>query len=157
AAGLVSHYVGDACQPLHGSQFSDGFEDQPTKVAVHHRDGTTTMEASHVGAGVHSTYETAMIDRFSTDIVAGIPKQLGSGPTLPVANPEKAAATAPVKLRDRSATAIPPTKLVDAYVDAGGKETVAVQKALFKKFGPDTIKVMADGARVLAKIWQGAW
>src|SRR6185369_15381357 len=25
AAGIVSHYVGDACQPLHGSVFADGY------------------------------------------------------------------------------------------------------------------------------------
>src|SRR5262249_36868543 len=37
AAGLLSHYVGDACQPLHGSQYADGYEKQKTKVPVHHR------------------------------------------------------------------------------------------------------------------------
>ena len=30
AAGVLAHYVGDACQPLHGSYLADGYSDQPT-------------------------------------------------------------------------------------------------------------------------------
>ncbi len=157
AAGVLAHYVGDACQPLHGSRFADGYADRPTTVVVHHRDGTVTNEDSHEGAGVHSTFETAMIDRFSEQIVAGIPKQLGHGPALPAISSGRDAAMAIVRLMDRSATAIPPTDLVDTYIAAGGKNRKAVQEALWAKFGQETIDVMADGARVLAKIWQGAW
>ena len=58
AAGLVAHYVGDACQPLHGSYLADGAPATPTTPAV--------------GAGVHSAYETAMVDAFSTEILAGL-------------------------------------------------------------------------------------
>jgi hypothetical protein len=57
----------------------------------------------------------------------------------------------------RSAKRIPPRKLVDAFLDAGGKSTVAVQDALWEDFGPKTIDTMTDGARVLARIWEGAW
>ena len=42
AAGVLAHYVGDACQPLHSSIHSDGLN------------GAST--------GVHSTYEETMID-----------------------------------------------------------------------------------------------
>ena len=52
AAGILSHYVGDACQPLHISQFYDG-NDQQSK-------------------GVHAKYETNMLDKYSTEIVAGV-------------------------------------------------------------------------------------
>ena len=48
AAGILSHYAGDFCQPLHSSQHSDGI------------DGATT--------GVHSTYEDKMVDKFAADI-----------------------------------------------------------------------------------------
>jgi hypothetical protein len=60
AAGLLAHYVGDACQPLHGSVLADGFADQPTTVTVHHRDGTDEEKPSHVGAGVHSALMSAV-------------------------------------------------------------------------------------------------
>ena len=52
AAGILSHYVGDACQPLHISQFYDGNDQQ--------------------SRGVHAIYETKMLDKFSTEIVAGV-------------------------------------------------------------------------------------
>ena len=52
AAGILSHYVGDACQPLHISRFYDG-NDQQSK-------------------GVHKKYETNMLDKYSAEIVAGV-------------------------------------------------------------------------------------
>ena len=58
---------------------------------------------------------------------------------------------------DRSANTIPPKKIVAAFVKAGGKDIAAVRDDLSKKFGAGTIAVMTDGARVLAKIWEGAW
>jgi hypothetical protein len=159
AAGLLSHYVGDACQPLHGSMYSDGYADQ--KVMVTHRrreTGEEYEEESHVGAGVHSTYETKMIDRKADAIVDGVQHSLKTAAeVLPEIRSGKEAAAAIIALMRRSAKRIPPTDLVDAYVDAGGKSTVAVQDALWEQFGNETIEVMTDGAQVLARIWEGAW
>ena len=138
AAGIVAHYVGDACQPLHGSMFADGFPDK-------------------VGAGVHSTYESAMIDRKSGEIQEGLKELVGSGKALPKVPKGKDAAHEVVKLMDRAAKRIDPSTLVKAFVKAGGKNVVAVKDALWKRFGDDTIQVMADGARTLAAIWQAAW
>lgn len=158
AAGLLSHYVGDACQPLHGSKFADGYADRKTKVEVNHRDGTSEMVDSHEGAGVHSAYETAMIDRYSEEIVQGIQAKLqrGRGRALRIETGHDAAAEI-VKLMDRTAKKIPPKALVDAYIAAGGTKTVAVQDELWAEFGDRTCEVMADGTRVLAAIWQAAW
>ena len=70
AAGLMAHYVGDACQPLHGSVLADGFPDGR-------------------GKGVHSAYETSMIDHHATEIVAGLqtalpaPAEAGPGQHRP--------------------------------------------------------------------------
>ena len=41
AAGVLAHYIGDACQPLHISYLHDGDPEQPTTRTVHHRNGTT--------------------------------------------------------------------------------------------------------------------
>jgi len=46
---------------------------------------------------------------------------------------------------------------VESFLHAGGKNVKAVQEALWAEYGARTIGVMADGARVLARIWQGAW
>ena len=58
---------------------------------------------------------------------------------------------------DRTARKVPPKKLVDAFIRAGGTKTVAVYDKLWDKFGDDTIAIMADGARVLGMIWESAW
>jgi hypothetical protein len=159
AAGLVSHYVGDACQPLHGSMYSDGYDDRPTKI-VHHNRGTGKAyeEPSHVGAGVHSTYETKMIDRYSEDIVAGLSNAVTAGISSKHSiTSGREAAVAIVQLMQRTAKTIPPIDLVNEFIAAGSKSTVAAQDALWKRFGKDTVKVMADGASVLAAVWVGAW
>lgn len=160
AAGLLSHYVGDACQPLHGSIYADGYSDIPTTVIHHRRDtGEEYTEESHLGAGVHSTYETKMVDRWAEELVDGIQQAIAQPPAqpLPQIQTGKDAAIATIALMHRSAKRIPPRKLVDAFLDAGGKTTVAVQDALWEDFGPKTIDTMTDGARVLARIWEGAW
>jgi hypothetical protein len=61
AAGLVSHYVGDACQPLHGSVLADGYEDGS-------------------GKGVHSVYESNMLDRHANKLVPMIETTIGNPP-----------------------------------------------------------------------------
>jgi len=142
AAGIVSHYVGDACQPLHGSVLADG-----------HPDGT--------GKGVHSLFETKMIDRHAPDIMTALPGAIANldaqGGAVGDIQTGKDAALEVVRLMDRTAKTIKPETLVDAYVDAGGEPTAAVRDALWEKFGDDTVTVMADGARVLARLWEAAW
>ncbi|HEY8259483.1 MAG TPA: hypothetical protein VIG08_17625, partial [Gemmatimonadales bacterium] len=158
AAGLVSHYVGDACQPLHGSMLADGFKDQPVTETHHHENGDPFTKESHVGAGVHSTYETKMIDRHAPELIAGLQQAFqGQQPPMAAIHSGKEAAEAIIALMDRSAHSVPPKDLVDTYVAAGGKPNAAERDKLWEKFGDKTIEVMADGARVLAAIWQGAW
>jgi hypothetical protein len=158
AAGLLSHYVGDACQPLHGSMYADGYADKETTVTHTKRDtGEVVKEKSHQGAGVHSTYETKMVDRKAQDLIEGIPQYLPEEGDLPEITTGKEAAVAIVQLMGRTAERLPPTDIVDAYIAAGGKAVVAVQDALWEQFGEKTKETMADGAAVLASIWLGAW
>jgi hypothetical protein len=160
AAGVLAHYVGDACQPLHGSMYADGYADQETTV-THHKKGTGEAYTvpSHVGAGVHSTYETKMVDRKAAKIVEGLQKKLGNAAksTGSSIHDGHDAAKAIIDLMDRTAKGIPPIKLVDTFVEEGGQTTVAVQDELWNKWGTATIQVMADGAKVLAGIWNAAW
>ena len=78
AAGILSHYVGDACQPLHISQFYDG-NDQQSK-------------------GVHAKYETNMLDKFSTEIVAGVNNYVTNFKAVADVESGKAAAISVVEL-----------------------------------------------------------
>lgn len=161
AAGILSHYTGDACQPLHGSFLADGYADQKVTVTRTRRDGSGTYEEeSHAGAGVHSAYETAMVDRYSEELIIGLTAEIGARRTDRnigrIASGHDAAVET-VKLMDRAARRIPPGDLVDTYIEAGGTKRVAVYDALWDAYGKKTIATMADGARVLARLWEGAW
>src|SRR5262249_3801357 len=61
AAGVLSHYVGDACQPLHISYMFNGDPDDkvPTPVKNH---GVTTTEMLPRAKGVHAAYEDDMVN-----------------------------------------------------------------------------------------------
>jgi hypothetical protein len=150
AAGTLSHYLGDACQPLHGSMFADGFDDKPIE--------DSSGQPSHVGAGVHSCYESEMIDRFSEDVVTGIAAQIGQmSEVFESITSGRGAAKATIELMARAAERIPPKKLIKTYVDAGGTNHAAERDKLWQVWGKKTILTMADGARVLAFIWEAAW
>ena len=141
AAGLLAHYVGDACQPLHGSALADGLPD-----------GT--------GKGVHSAFESTMIDRHDADIVAGVAGALKKADAPAAVASGAEAAVAVVSLMDRSAKAIDPHTLVMAYAAVAkkaGDASVAVTDALWRQFGDSTIGLLVDGALTLAMIWQSAW
>jgi hypothetical protein len=145
AAGLLAHYVGDACQPLHGSILADGF---PLAQGE---------EGEKRGAGVHSVYETKMIDRHAADLMPAVEAKTKQLAALDPVGSGFEAALATVKLMERTANKLPPEDLVNAYIDAGGTDHAAERDALWAKFQKETAAVMADGARVLGMIWKSAW
>ncbi len=159
AAGLVSHYVGDACQSLHGSKLADGYSDQPVSVEHTRRETGEVYETeSHVGAGVHSAFETNMVDRFASEIVSGLKRAVAKAPKPPkLVNSGQEAAVAVVALMDRVAKRLPPEDIVKVFLEAGGKKNVAAYDALWDAFGDGTIEAIVDGSRVLAMIWDSAW
>ena len=138
AAGLMAHYVGDACQPLHGSILADGFPDGR-------------------GKGVHSAYESSMIDHHATEIVAGLQAALPGTPRPAAVTTGQQAAVAVVQLMDRAAKAVDPSALVNAYLTTPGGSSTAVTAVLWEQFGDATIGILADGAVTLAMIWESAW
>jgi hypothetical protein len=150
AAGLMAHYVGDACQPLHGSHLADGIDAGPDKGK---------------GKGVHSAYESYMVDFKADEILAGLPEVVTTlaQQARPSITSGEEAAVAVVQLMDRTAHTIDPLTLVNAYAATQTGQTKnpthnhAVLDALWMQFGEATIHVLADGALTLARIWEGAW
>ena len=151
AAGLVSHYVGDAAQPLHGSYLSDGIAATPTAPAR--------------GQGVHSAYESSMVDAFSAAILTGLQATLDHrGAEQGRILSGRDAAVAVVRLMDRTARTLSPTDLTEAFAQtqvgrttSGPTVSQAVLATLWDAFGTATVKVMADGTRTLAAIWEAAF
>jgi len=148
AAGTLAHYVGDACQPLHGSQFSAGIE-------VPRVPGQPKQKK--IGDGIHSAYESSMVDHRSIEILAGMQQALPTFPHVPLMESGHAVATAVVRLMDRAATAIDPLTLVNFYAATQGGASKAVTTQLWDEFGTATIATLCDGAVTLAAIWESAW
>jgi hypothetical protein len=138
AAGILAHYVGDACQPLHSSFLFNGFEDGS-------------------GKGVHKAYEDAMVDHNATAAVTNLTNSLATVTRPPNVTSGHEAAVAIVRLMDRTASKIDPTTLINAFIAAGGGESHALTTALFSQFGVATGDVMADGTLTLAVLWESAW
>ncbi len=132
AAGIVAHYVGDACQPLHISHLHHGKE-----------------PATGPSADVHDAYEEKMFRQHTTELFAGIRAALDrKGAAIRPPATGRAAAVAVVNLMQRTFDKIKPLDIVEAF-DAG--------ENLWDRFGAKTAVVMADGVRTLRAIWKGAW
>lgn len=147
AAGVLSHYVGDACQPLHGSYRADGYRDKAPAGAK-----------KWPGKGVHSAYETKMVDRHSSELLPMIlpHARAFSQPTPEIRN-GRDAAFATVTLMSQSATMLPPETLIDEYIRLGGGASARVIDGLWEAFSDDTAKLMGAGARYLAALWEAAF
>ncbi len=140
AAGLVAHYVGDACQPLHISQFHHGHDlgDKPH-------------------AMVHSLYETTMIKAHGPELIEMIPT--AQIPPVAAINPAGTptghdAAQAVIELMQRTVKRLPPLTIVnffDAHMGHGQAD------AMWDELKDRTAACMQDGARTLARIWEAAW
>ena len=144
AAGCLAHYVGDACQPLHGSQHADGLN------------GAST--------GVHSTYEDNMVNAYNDKISDGFPgaaEALSFKPRT-ISSPRDAA-FAIMDLMSFCRDTLPPETICQVYNDArpgshkSATKDKAVLKALWDNCGEPTIVVIAAGAVTLAALWEAAW
>jgi hypothetical protein len=157
AAGILSHYVGDACQPLHISYLFNGDPDRKVPGKVRNPDGPGTIKGEvPYGTGCHSAYEDKMVDYHVEELWPAVAKQLKtiSGGVLPASGQE--AAKEVVRLMQSTFDAIKPMDIVNAYGGAHGLKPKAMADKLWGDFGEDTVNIMADGADCLARLWQGA-
>jgi hypothetical protein len=132
ALGAMAHYVGDACQPLHVSQF-------------HH--GRSAAEAN-----VHSDFETKMVGANRKAIIDGLATKLRRARPLTRVKGQAKVAQATVALMDRTFKRIPPEHLCDVWVQTGGHSD-----QMWAALGTPTIECMADGCRTLAMLWSSAF
>jgi hypothetical protein len=154
AAGILSHYVGDSCQPLHISYMFNGDPDH----TVAGTDPKTHQPADiPVGHGVHSAYEDDMVDRHVQEIFSGVDARLARNAKPPLVTGGHAAAVAVVELMQKTFDAIAPQKIVDEFVKVQDDKPAARADALWSSLGDDTIDVMADGCFCLAQLWDSAW
>jgi hypothetical protein len=136
AAGVVAHYVGDACQPLHVSKLHHG-------------------RPGHDEDDVHSVYETKMLDSRAAELVQGVNSSVGSK-KVPATSftGSAAAAQVTVELMRKTFDLIAPMEVIDAYNAQQGQQRI---DHMWDVLGTRTCKTIANGSLTLAHIWQSAW
>jgi hypothetical protein len=134
--GLMSHYVGDACQPLHVSMFHHG------------RPGHSEESP------VHAKYETEMLDRFAVEIVTRTNTALEGQVAASDLNGGKAAARSVVEMMRDSLAALPPIEIIQAFVESSGQQRLP---HMFEVLGDRTVARLAAGSLALARLWSSAW
>lgn len=137
AAGILAHYIGDAAQPLHASSLHDGDPSVPGD------------------AGVHSAFETAMLNASIPELIDGLKNGLGTRKARPkkVAGGRRAAWEC-LKLIRRTRSRLAPMDVIVAYRNAPSRTR---SKSLWSAIGARTVQCMADGAITLAMLWESAW
>lgn len=134
AAGILAHYVADACQPLHVSW-------------LHH--------GEHAGeARVHSVYETSLLDRYRVEMIAGINNILDGSEVIGGFRGGQEAANATMQLMEYTLQTLPPGEVIEAYNQYSGRERLP---HMWEVLGDRTIDCMAEGAVYLAEMWENAW
>ncbi|HEY6186074.1 MAG TPA: hypothetical protein VIW80_00240 [Pyrinomonadaceae bacterium] len=155
AAGILAHYVGDACQPLHSSYLDDG---DPFRYPDGNPSATMLKHSRGYGHGVHSAFESNMLDDKFKEFFPGISNYLGQEPPLPTIRGGRKAAFAAIELMRRSRARIEPMNIVETYADvihSGNGDDPST--ALWDKFHEQTYLAIADGCRTLAMLWDSAW
>jgi hypothetical protein len=155
AAGVLTHYVGDACQPLHISYLHDGDPDRPQEHEFTKGKKAGTTEKRPLGQGVHSAYEDKMVFDHREEILNGLMRTPMAKKSEQITNGFEAAQKTIEMMRDVFKQ-IPPMDMVQTYVDVG-KGGKASSDALWAAYGQKTINVMKQGAHLLAVLWESAW
>jgi hypothetical protein len=136
SGGTMSHYVGDACQPLHISYLHHGRNEGETKV--------------------HSDYETTLIDKKMVELFTGvdmIQKKVKAENDL-IGKSGKEAAKRVLQLMNNTTKNLPPLEVVECWAGSNGR---GKWDNLWNVLGQKTIENIAEGSRVMAILWESAW
>jgi hypothetical protein len=155
AAGVLAHYIGDACQPLHTSAYHDGDPSTTETRRIHHRSGEVEEREVPLGSGVHAAYENNMINRYVGDLFDGL-ASLTLTHSEPIGDGREAAWIT-IALMRKVIEALPPRTLIEGYLEAREGTARETADAMWESFGQATIKVLGLGVETLTTLWLSAW
>lgn len=154
AMGILAHYLGDSCQTLHSSYLTDG---DPFRKSNGSPSGTMIPHGkAKYGKGLHSAYESKMIDANEPDLVKRVTEALPAQHGLPLVSSGREAAWATMTVMNSSRARIRPMELVERYVKAK-KDGDDPNDVLWAAYGQSTVEAMVEGCSVLAMLWDSAW
>ena len=155
AAGTLTHYIGDACQPLHISYLHDGDPERTVKHRITRGERTGEIEERIYGSGVHSAYEDTMVFLNRLDVLAALnatPKTLKTE----MISTGLDAAKLTIAMMRNTFKALSPMAIVEEFATFDGKPRERAER-LWKVFGNKTKKSMQSGSHLLAVLWESAW
>ena len=155
AAGTLTHYIADACQPLHISYLHNGDPERKVKHTIKSGPREGDVEERVFGKGVHTGYEDTMIHANRLRVL----EELKSSPRTKkdeMIETGFEAARLTIAMMRRTHKSIPPMSIVNEFGNFEGKPKERAEH-LWKKFGEKTIKNMQSGAHLLAVLWESAW
>ena len=135
ALGVMAHYVGDACQPLHASMLHDG--------------------ATEADKGVHAAYEDDMLDTNRPEMIEALGKALADVKPKPHVKGHRAAGLAVVELMHETFERLPPMTILEVYRKVHTQPHRS--EAMWSALGEKTVECIAEGCRTLAMLWSSAW
>jgi hypothetical protein len=136
AAGCVSHYLGDACQPLHVSYLHHGNPEKPEQ------------------SPVHSTYETKMLDRFVNDLIEGVNARLDGKKGNKTFTGGAASADHVVSVMKETFNTLAPATVIQSFLKHTGRQRM---QGMWDDLGEGTMDCIALGAIGVAEYWEAAW
>ena len=155
-AGVLSHYVGDACQPLHSSKYHHG------KGPPFRRDDPRYEEYHNSKEyKIHSIYEALMFERHPVQLIAEINAATPNQGVQPIARTKAGqpegmeAAHCLFRLMHHSYNLIPPLDLI--AVDDVTLNQPQRAALFFNAYHAETAQLIADGTQLLAQLWESAW
>ena len=160
AAGIMSHYVFDACMPLHISYMHHGNPKGPMKTK---KIGGKEKELP-LAYEVHEEFDNQMVEYYSATIKARLPeivqqKALGREPaTVAAIKTAKDAAVATVALmRNTVRKYANPGDIVKDFEDLVDMSKRDRCDRLWKKYGDGLMQAMAEAVVLTTRLWEAAW
>ncbi len=134
--GTLSHYVGDACQPLHISYLHHGYPDKPEQMPV------------------HAVYEEKMIDANMAVLFAGVNKIKKTVKDADLFTGGQGSAAHVISLMRDTFNTLSPDEIITSFLNHEGRTRA---KDMWADVGDQTIDVIGKGCYAMAVIWQSAW
>ena len=150
AAGILAHYVGDACQPLHMSQYHHGYGPEGGKNSPEWAEYKKKREYK-----IHAIFEQVMFEVRAAQMATAVNGALSGVTASPGVQGGREAAREAMKMMQASFDALPPSAIIEA--DNPGENQPNRGRILWDAIGPKAAALVANGCTLLAQLWESAW
>lgn len=149
-AGVLAHYVGDCCIPLHFSVFHHGEPPQAKRGTPEYAAFKKSREYR-----IHSLFEQRMFEVQPVPALAAVDHVLSMDKAGEPVTGGEAALKAVFELMCSTFERIPPRQILEAD-DPSLPDTQRADR-LFQEVGQDAAWCLAQGCRLQARLVEGAW